>query len=155
MDTAPAAVLGALDDPHVAAQTEVVIANIGNFHALAFHLAGQTIRGLFEHHTGELQPAQLHGFLERLAAGTLSNSDIFHSQGHGALILDPTPTRAPLLATTGPRQTFVRHWREPDAALYRAVPHGAMMLTGCYGLLRAVAAKLPQHRAMIEASLAA
>lgn len=64
MDTAPAAVLGALDDPYVKQQPEVLIANIGNFHALAFHIThgqrGPRIRGLFEHHTGELTPEQLH-----------------------------------------------------------------------------------------------
>ncbi|HEY0735368.1 MAG TPA: DUF1786 domain-containing protein [Herpetosiphonaceae bacterium] len=153
MDTAPAAILGALDDPLVAAQPEVLIANIGNFHALAFHLAGHTIRGLFEHHTGELQPEQLNTFLERLAGGTLTNDEIFSSQGHGALILDRTPAQKPLLATTGPRQAFVQSWGTNGAQLYRAVPHGDMMLTGCFGLLRAVAAKLPEYQAAIEQRL--
>jgi uncharacterized protein (DUF1786 family) len=153
MDTAPAAILGALDDPHVAAQPDAIIANIGNFHALAFHIAGRAIRGLFEHHTGELQPDQFDGFLGRLAAGTLTNDDIFYSQGHGALILDPTPNETGFLATTGPRQSFVQQWGATQTAPYRAVPHGAMMLAGCFGLLRAVAAKLPQHREAIEAGL--
>jgi uncharacterized protein (DUF1786 family) len=153
MDTAPAAVLGALDDPHVAAQDEVVIANIGNFHALAFQLAGHTIRGLFEHHTGELQPDQLNTFLERLAHGTLTNDEIFYSQGHGALILDPTPATQPLLATTGPRQAFIQRWGADNSRLYRAVPHGDMMLAGCFGLLRAVAAKLPEYHDTIESTL--
>lgn len=155
MDTAPAAVLGALDDPHVAAQNEVVIANIGNFHALAFHLARRgterAIRGLFEHHTGELQPEQFGTFLNQLAHGTLTNDQIFFSQGHGALILDPTPAQTPVLATTGPRQHFVQQWRGKRP--YRAVPHGDMMLAGCFGLLRAVAAKLPDFRANIEQAL--
>jgi uncharacterized protein (DUF1786 family) len=152
MDTAPAAVLGALDDPFVASQEEVIIANIGNFHALAFHIAGRAIRGLFEHHTGELKVEQFDTFLQQLAAGTLTNDDIFYSQGHGALILDPTPARDALLATTGPRQAFLQRWQN-DAPLYRAVPHGDMMLAGCYGLLRAVADKLPEYRSAIAASL--
>lgn len=153
MDTAPAAILGALDDPHVAAQSDIVIANIGNFHALAFHIAHGTIRGLFEHHTGELQPQQFHTFLESLTTGTLTNAEIFGSQGHGALILDPTPSRATPLATTGPRQAFLQHWAATNSPPYRAVPHGDMMLAGCFGLLRAVAAKLPEHRSAIERSL--
>ena len=152
MDTAPAAVIGALDDPFVVEQEEVIIANIGNFHALAFHIAGRTIRGLFEHHTGELQPDQLDTFLQQLAAGTLTNDAIFYSQGHGALILDPTPARTALLATTGPRQAVLKQWQN-NAPLYRAVPHGDMMLAGCYGLLRAVADKFPEHRSSITASL--
>jgi len=153
MDTAPAAVLGALDDPVVAAQREVIVANIGNFHALAFHLADGTIRGLFEHHTGELQPDQLHTFLVRLAQGTLTNDEIFYSQGHGALVLDATPSANALLATTGPRQALLKTWEPAAAAPYRAVPHGDMMLTGCFGLVRAVAAKLPLYQAAIEACL--
>lgn len=153
MDTAPAAILGALDDPRVAAQPEVLIANIGNFHALAFHIAGRAIRGLFEHHTGELRPEQLHTFLERLACGTLTNDEIFSSQGHGALILDPTPADQPLLATTGPRQAFIQGWGASGSQLYRAVPHGDMMLAGCFGLLHAVAAKLPEYQAAIEQGL--
>lgn len=152
MDTAPAAILGALDDPQVRARDEALVANIGNFHALAFHLAGNTIRGLFEHHTGELRPHQLALFLDRLANGTLTNAEIFDSQGHGALVLDATPMRRPWLATTGPRQALLTRWR--DMPPYRAVPHGAMMLAGCFGLLRAVAARLPAYRSAIEAGLA-
>ncbi len=161
MDTAPAAVLGALDDPFVRRHEQVIIANIGNFHALAFHLGPGTqpsnhrhsIRGLFEHHTGELQPDQLLTFIDRLSSGTLTNAEIFDSQGHGALILDPTAAKDALVATTGPRQAFLQRGLN-DAPPYRAVPHGDMMLAGCYGLLRAVAAKLPEHRRQIEASLA-
>jgi hypothetical protein len=37
---------------------------------------------------------------------------------------------------------------------YYAVPHGDMMLAGCFGLLRAAAARVPEWRAEIEASLA-
>ncbi|PLS79423.1 MAG: pyruvate formate lyase-activating protein [Chloroflexi bacterium] len=160
MDTAPAAVLGALDDPFVSQHEQVIIANIGNFHALAFHLGSgaqqsnghHTIRGLFEHHTGELQPEQLLAFIERLSRGTLTNAEIFGSQGHGALILDPAAAKDALVATTGPRQAFLQHGLN-GAPPYRAVPHGDMMLAGCYGLLRAVAAKLPEHRQAIQRSL--
>jgi uncharacterized protein (DUF1786 family) len=151
MDTAPAAVLGALDDPRLGEHGELIVANIGNFHALAFHLAGRSIRGLFEHHTGEVQPSQLLGFIERLAAGTITNEEIFGSQGHGALVLDQQPARTPFLATTGPRQALIRSVTTP----YEAVPHGAMMQAGCYGLLRAVAAHLPACRDAIEAGLSA
>lgn len=152
MDTAPAAILGALDDPRLRERDELIVANIGNFHALAFHLAGASIRGLFEHHTGELRPEQLQALLDRLADGTLTNEEVFNSQGHGALVLDRAPMQRRWLATTGPRQSFLQRWH--DARPYRAVPHGAMMLAGCFGLLRAVAARLPQYRPMIEAGLA-
>ena len=149
MDTAPAAVLGALDDPHLSERDDLIVANVGNFHALAFHLAGKTIRGLFEHHTGEVTPGQLLGYIERLASGEITNDEIFGSQGHGALVLDPRPALPPFLATTGPRQALLAAAATP----YRAVPHGAMMQAGCFGLLRAVAARMPQFRDQIEAGL--
>jgi len=140
MDTAPAAILGALEDPRVAEHDDLLVANVGNFHCLAFHLSSGTIAGCFEHHTGELQPAQLEAFLLKLADGTLSNREIFESMGHGALVLRPTPGAQPFLAVTGPRRAMLR-----GSALgpYFAVPHGDMMLAGCFGLLRAYAANYP------------
>jgi uncharacterized protein (DUF1786 family) len=150
MDTAPAAILGALEDPHVAEQGDLLIANVGNFHCLAFHLSGGAIMGCFEHHTGELQPAQLETFLLKLADGTLTNREIFESMGHGALVLRPTPGAQPFLAVTGPRRAMLR-----GSALgpYFAVPHGDMMLAGCFGLLRAYAANYPAAAEAIAAAL--
>ena len=150
MDTAPAAVLGALDDQRVAEQDDLLVANIGNFHCLAFHLAGGSIAGCFEHHTGELRPDQLEGFLRKLADGTISNAEVYDSMGHGALVLRPTPGARPFLAVTGPRRAMLR-----GSALrpYFAVPHGDMMLAGCFGLLRAYAANYPAAAAAIEAAL--
>lgn len=150
MDTAPAAVLGALDDPVVAAQRDVIIANVGNFHCLAFHLVDGEIVGCFEHHTGELKPGQLETLLEQLATGTISNQDVFDTNGHGALVLRPTPDSRPFLAVTGPRRGALRGSRlEP----YFAVPHGDMMLAGCFGLLRAYAQIYPESAAAIAQAL--
>jgi uncharacterized protein (DUF1786 family) len=150
MDTAPAAILGALDDPRVAEQDDLLVANIGNFHCLAFHLSGGAIAGCFEHHTGELQPAQLEAFLRKLADGTISNREVYESMGHGALVLQPTPGARPFLAVTGPRRAMLR-----GSALgpYFAVPHGDMMLAGCFGLLRAYAANYPAAADAIAAAL--
>ncbi len=63
MDTAPAAVLGALLDPAVSAHQQVIVCNVGNFHTLAFRLGPGGIEGVFEHHTGEItreQTRRLH-----------------------------------------------------------------------------------------------
>lgn len=152
MDTAPAAVLGALDDPRVAEQPDVLVANVGNFHCLAFHLVDGAIAGCFEHHTGELKPGQLETLLERLASGELTNQEVFESMGHGALVLRPTPASRPFLAVTGPRRAALHGSR---LAPYFAVPHGAMMLAGCFGLLRAYAANYPEAADAIGAALAA
>lgn len=139
MDTGPAAVLGALED-HVVRQAErALVTNVGNFHVLAFHLCHGKIVGLFEHHTGEVTASQLETLLQRLAEGTLTNEEVYGTQGHGALVLDQVRSAAepPLLAVTGPRRALLAAARWQP---YWAVPHGAMMLTGCYGLLRAYAA---------------
>ena len=139
LDTGAAALAGALEDPVVRSYEECLVANIGNFHTLAFHLRNGRILALFEHHTGILDRAKLEGYLRELAAGTLTNERIFVDSGHGALTLDShTPaTETPFLAVTGPRRELLRG---SSLAPYEATPHGAMMLAGCYGLLRAVAA---------------
>jgi uncharacterized protein (DUF1786 family) len=141
MDTAPAAVLGALDDPVVAGQPAAIVANVGNFHCLAFRLEGGRIAGLFEHHTGELSQDELETFLDKLIDGTITNQEVFDDMGHGALMFQP-PGRLPgpgepFLAITGPRRGLLRGSRLRP---YPAVPHGDMMLAGCFGLLRAYAA---------------
>lgn len=150
MDTAPAAILGAFDDPVVAAMPDALVVNIGNFHALAFHMIEGQIVGLFEHHTGEIDALQLERFLDELSKGTLTNEEIFNSQGHGAIIFHPTPDSQPQVALTGPRQQMLAGSRLRP---YRAVPHGAMMLTGCFGLLRAFAAHFPESADVITNAL--
>jgi uncharacterized protein (DUF1786 family) len=151
MDTAPAAILGALEDPLVAAQADLLAANVGNFHCLAFHIIEREVVGCFEHHTGELKPGQLERYLEQLGEGTISNEEVYRTSGHGALVWRPTLGARPFLAVTGPRRAQLRGSR---LAPYMAVPHGDMMLAGCYGLLRAFAARHPRHAPEIERALA-
>jgi uncharacterized protein (DUF1786 family) len=151
MDTGAAAVAGALEDPEVARHEECLVANVGNFHTLAFHLRAGRILALFEHHTGLLDRQRLELYLMDLAAGNLENERIFADSGHGALRLadhaHATAPRPPFLAVTGPRRELLR-----GSALhpYEAVPHGDMMLAGCFGLLRAVAALDPAYAPDIE-----
>jgi uncharacterized protein (DUF1786 family) len=141
MDTGAAAVAGALEDGNVQAQEQCLVANIGNFHTLAFHLRRGQILSLFEHHTGLLDRPKLEGYLRDLASGTLENERIFDDSGHGALtLIKPDHTdggETPFLAVTGPRRELLRG---STLHPYEAVPHGDMMLAGCFGLLRAVAA---------------
>jgi uncharacterized protein (DUF1786 family) len=152
MDTGPAAVLGALEDPVVRGASSAIVANLGNFHTLAFHLRGDEILGLFEHHTGELSRDELERYLGQLANGTISNAEVFADMGHGALVLERTERSPELLAVTGPRRSNL-----DGSALrpYLAVPHGAMMLAGCFGLLRAIARRVPEYAAAIEPRLEA
>jgi uncharacterized protein (DUF1786 family) len=151
MDTGSAAVLGTLDDPQVKGKHEAILANIGNFHTLAFHLVQGQIVGLFEHHTGELTRPRLEALLRKLADGTLTNAEVFDDSGHGALVLGGQRGSAfPFLAVTGPRREMLR-----GSVLhpYEAVPHGDMMLAGCFGLLRAFASQRPDFAAAINAAL--
>lgn len=155
MDTAPAAVLGATLDARVAERERVMIANVGNFHTLAFRLGPAGIEGLFEHHTGLLDQAQLEALLVSLANGSLKHADVFDDHGHGALIYDPDPL--PLsgagdfgVVVTGPRRSMLKN---SGLKPYFAAPFGDMMITGCFGLLAAVADVLPELAEPIRASL--
>ena len=157
MDTAPAAVLGALLDPRVAAHRRdhdrLLAVNVGNFHVLAFRLGLAGIEGVFEHHTGEVNRVQLDGFLDRLIDGTLQHRDVFDTMGHGALVFDPTPIPDGLpvfVSVTGPRRSMLRDSKHHP---YFAVPYGDMMIAGCFGMLRAFADIYPEHAETILDSL--
>jgi uncharacterized protein (DUF1786 family) len=146
MDTGPAAILGSLDDPAVGGVETSLIVNLGNFHTIAALLDGRRIAGLFEHHTGELTREELERYLDKLAAGTVSNEEVFADMGHGALT-QGAAVKPAVIAVTGPRRGLLAHSRLRPVF---AVPHGDMMLTGCFGLLRALRARLPEMVPPIE-----
>jgi uncharacterized protein (DUF1786 family) len=152
LDTGPAAALGALQDPHVAQADRRLVLNLGNMHALAFHLEGTRIISLYEHHTGELSREQIEDFSARLVAGTLAHEEIFGSKGHGAFYADPAAAAvgAEIVAVTGPQRGRIRDSRLRP---YFAAPHGDMMISGCFGLLVAFAEKHPDARDEIVTAL--
>lgn len=156
MDTAPAAVLGALFDPIVARRKPLIIANVGNFHTLAFRLAEQGIEGLFEHHTGLLNLAKLETLLVRLAEGSLRHAEVFDDMGHGALVYNQQPIDLNQgdfgVVVTGPRRKMMKSSRLRP---YFAAPFGDMMIAGCFGLLAAVGDCLPHLAEPIRDSLQA
>jgi uncharacterized protein (DUF1786 family) len=127
-DTGPVALIGALCDPRVRrmAESGVTLVNAGNGHTLCFTLKGREIYGLFEHHTGALDPAKLQHYIHRLADGTLTSEEVFDDGGHGAAVRKPLTTSA--VAITGPNRLRLL----PEA--YQAAPFGDMMLSGCFGL---------------------
>jgi len=153
VDTGAAAALGALEDPMVAGRESLVLVNIGNMHTLATHLEDGRVVGLFEHHTGALTTQKLDGYLRDLVSGVLDHATIFNDMGHGCYIVRPCRSadgQRPFLAVTGPRRSLaygsVFH-------PYFAAPHGDMMMAGCFGLIRAAGARLPQWREEIEQAL--
>ncbi|OGO20748.1 MAG: hypothetical protein A2Z14_16680 [Chloroflexi bacterium RBG_16_48_8] len=158
MDTAPAAVIGATLDPRVSQAERSIVANVGNFHTLAFKLGPCGIEGVFEHHTGLIDQQRLDELLISLAKGTLTHEHVFNDHGHGALIIDPDPY--PIddgefgVVVTGPRR---RMMKGSVLRPYFAVPFGDMMIAGCFGLLVAVADLMPEmakpiHEALTESA---
>ena len=154
MDTAPAAILGATFDPQVAARERVLIANVGNFHTLAFRLGPDGIEGVFEHHTGLMDLEKLENLLLALAKGSLTHAQVFGDHGHGALIYRPNSMELNEpgfgVAVTGPRRSLMRESRLKP---YFAVPFGDMMITGCFGMLAAIADIIPELSEPIQTSL--
>jgi uncharacterized protein (DUF1786 family) len=130
MDTGPAALLGMLCDPVVKEVSEkgATLVNVGNGHTLGVTLRGETVFGLFEHHTFSLTPNTIGMYLQKLQAGTLTNEEIFSAGGHGAVVHEPLDAK--IVAVTGPNRRMLL----PQA--YQAAPYGDMMLTGCFGVLR-------------------
>ncbi len=150
MDTGPAAALGALHDERVAASAETVVLNLGNMHLLGFHLRGRRIASLYEHHTGEVTSGQIVRFTGRMAEGTLQHAEVFDSKGHGALAADRSLVRPELpamVAATGPQREKIR---STGLQPYFAAPYGDMMISGCFGLVRAFAEIYPESAAAVE-----
>lgn len=154
MDTGPAACLGTLEDPRVSEHDNKLLVNVGNMHTLATHLSGNRIVGVFEHHTGHLSIEALDGYLNKLVAGTITYDEVFRDHGHGAY-LAPEVERAslaglPFVVATGPHRGKLSR---STLTAYLAVPHGDMMVAGCYGLIRAFGERMPDWREEIEAAL--
>jgi uncharacterized protein (DUF1786 family) len=154
MDTAPAAVLGALLDRKVCTHERVMAVNIGNFHTLAFRMSSRGVEGLFEHHTGLLNTVGLDDLLTRLAGGSLTNEAVFASQGHGALVYEAQPLDLRDgdfgVAVSGPRRSLMAG---SSLRPYFVAPFGDMMAAGCYGMLAAAADVLPQMGEEIHQAL--
>jgi len=156
MDTAPAAVQGALLDEKISGQRQKIIANIGNFHTLAFKINEDAIQGVFEHHTGLVNTEKMDRLISKLADGSLTHDEVFSDQGHGAWVKREKQKQLQdldiHLTITGPRRNMMKtsHFQP-----YFAAPFGDMMLTGCFGLLKAVADVMPDLHDEIIDSLSA
>jgi uncharacterized protein (DUF1786 family) len=153
LDTGPAAALGALQDARVREAPSQLILNLGNMHALTFHLRGTRVISLYEHHTGEMTREQIEDFTARLLNRALTQDDVFNTKGHGVFYApgEIMASETPLVAVTGPQRGRLRG---SSLNPYFVAPYGDMMLTGCFGLLRAFAEKYPVHKEEITAALA-
>lgn len=141
MDTSSAAVVGAMCDEHVAEHTDegVVIVNVGNQHTLGVLCQGDRILGVFEHHTVFVDTEKLQQLVDRLRAGKIDNDEIYEDKGHGAYV-DPgylelrgdPASSFRFVTVTGPNRHIAK-----GLGYHFAVPHGDMMLSGCFGLVMA------------------
>ncbi|HOU28642.1 MAG TPA: DUF1786 family protein [Thermoleophilia bacterium] len=141
-DTGPAALFGALP----ADGGDAVLVNVGNGHTVCLLALEGRVAGVFEHHTRCLDRAGLESQLRRWLAGDLGSDEVRADRGHGALLAADAADvavdrggrwRLPLVVT-GPRRALLADSRLP---IEFAAPHGDMMLTGCFGLLRALRAR--------------
>ena len=138
MDTAGAAIWGALEDPRVAAHRAegLTIVNIGNEHTLGVLVRGERVFGLFEHHTSLVNATSLADHVDRLMTATLTHQEVYGVGGHGCEIHPDYRSEGGnpfgFVALTGP------NWALADGLGYRrAAPHGDMMIAGCFGLVAA------------------
>jgi uncharacterized protein (DUF1786 family) len=134
MDTGAAAILGALEDEQVKKMDSphMLLVNIGNEHTLAAWMVEGRLGGIWEHHTFFLNKEKLLADLTGFVSGRLTNEQVLQDQGHGCLNIAPWEGRFPPLIVTGPRRGLLI-----PAPVIMAAPFGNMMLSGCFGLLRA------------------
>ena len=141
MDTGTSAIVGTLEDAWVAEKSRegVTLLNIGNEHILAALVKNKKVWGIYEHHTSLMTPEKLALHLERLRHEDLPNQEILDEMGHGCHIIPGAGRESTFgpMGITGPN-------RERFASLggHMAAPFGDMMLTGCFGLVKAVQGKI-------------
>jgi uncharacterized protein (DUF1786 family) len=140
-DTGPAALYGALP----ADVEDALLVNVGNSHTVCLLALEGRVAGVFEHHTRCLDGSGLEIRLRRWLTGDLDSEEVRADHGHGAVLATGVAgtllgrrgtdaVRVPLIVT-GPRRELFTGSTLPAEF---AAPHGDMMLTGCFGLLRAL-----------------
>ncbi len=134
MDTCAAAIQGALLDPVVKGELSrgVVVVNMGNQHTFAALIKEQRVLGLFEHHTHLMTGEKLFKMVNKLRNGELDHEEVFADGGHGCSISPDLTGTFKFVSVTGPRRCIAA-----DLNYHGANPFGDMMMTGCYGLVKA------------------
>lgn len=142
MDTGIAAIIGASEDGVVCSAKSKVIINIGNGHILGVAIENDSIMGLFEHHSGSLDANKLELLISDLCSGVIKNEDVYADGGHGACTIGKIWEES-LIAVTGPRRQLALGLSKKP---YFAAPYGDMMLSGCFGLVKACKNKIKEER---------
>lgn len=141
MDTAPAAILGCLEDLDIRRGDPLLTVNVGNCHTMAALITDGRVCGIVEHHTHLMTPRKIEKLLIDFADGRLTDEEVFEDNGHGAFFLSNPPlfSRIKSVAATGPRREILS---KTGLKVHFATPAGDMMMTGPVGLVKAAKAKL-------------
>jgi len=134
MDSTLAAMAGCLYD-HPSPLAGAIAANIGNSHVTA-SLITDRIVGFVEHHTSLLTPEKLGQLLRRLGSGKLMDEEVIGDGGHGSFYLtDVVIEEEHVVLATGPRRMMIGN---SGVGFRFAAPTGDVMMTGAFGLVKAV-----------------
>ena len=141
-DTGTAAICGALCLPEVTSRAHregVTVINVGNSHTVAALVYRGRVYGLYEHHTGQRSLEELLDDLREFRLGWLPDEQVRATGGHGTAFGTVPEESGGFMPTfvLGPRREMLRGHGQFIA------PYGDMMLAGCYGLLHALATRLP------------
>ncbi len=143
-DTGISAILGCLEDPAVSAVENKIVLNVGNGHTVAAYLKGEHVIGYLEHHTSSLSAEKIMSLLHKFAHGELDFESVFNDGGHGAYTSEELKNISSpecLVAVTGPNRSIL----SSQDVLFSS-PHGNMMLSGSYGLLRAFLKRIEDYK---------
>jgi uncharacterized protein (DUF1786 family) len=140
MDSTIAAIAGCLRDRIESGDKTITAVNIGNSHVTAGLIRDNRIVGFMEHHTSVLRPKKLERFLTKLQSGTLTDEEIIADGGHGAFyMMNPVIERENVILVTGPQRMMMK---KTGLKSHFAAPSGDVMMTGVFGLVKAVETKL-------------
>jgi uncharacterized protein (DUF1786 family) len=135
MDSTIAAIAGCLHDIPESSSSGITAVNIGNSHITAALLVDDKVMGLMEHHTSVLSPKKLEESLEKLRLGSLTDNEVTSNGGHGIFYLSTTENDKGPILVTGPNRKMIS---ESRLKVHFANPSGDVMMTGAYGLVKAV-----------------
>lgn len=137
MDSGMAAVLGACRDPSVHAEQIVMVLDIATSHTVAAVLSEDELWASFEYHTHDITLPRLEQLLRDLADGKLDHAQIMAEGGHGAYLRKaPGFDKIEAIVATGPKRRLMAPSKLP---IIWGAPWGDNMMTGCVGLLDAMA----------------
>jgi uncharacterized protein (DUF1786 family) len=129
MDTKIAGIYGGL----YGIKLPAIAIDAGNGHTTAASVAADgTIVGIFEHHTMQLTPETMREYIEKLAAGTITNEEVFDSGGHGAYVREAIMPQA--VIATGPRRNMAL---KTGLDVKLASPLDDVYMVGPVGMIRA------------------